>query len=310
MQKVVVMTAIAVERQAILSYLKDVYEDIHLTGTIYNRGIFFGEKGSWEVAVVRMGVGNVMTAQAAQQAIDYLSPDLILFVGVAGGLKDVSPGDVVVATKIYQYTSGKAGVDFFPRPEVRLSTHRLVQRAQVVAESEQWQQRIRPLPPTKLPSAYVGAIAAGEQVLSSTDSETWKLLNKYYSDALAVEMEGYGVLAAASVYQGLEAIVIRGISDTLDNKVHLDKQGFQYAAAHHACAFAFEMLAKLGMTQNSMKEVTLSERTKDSLHFANRTEEREKNTIIINGSIGKGSAVGSNPFVYNYSDEPIDNANV
>lgn len=306
MQKVVIMTAIPVERKAVLAHLTDLYEDVHPSGTIYHKGVFVTEKDHWEVAVVRMGIGNIPTAQTAQQAIDYLSPKILLLVGVAGGLKDVSPGDVVAANKIYLYASGKAGVNFYPRPEVRLSAHSLVQRAQVVAENGEWQQRIQGLPRTVLPKAYVGALAAGEQVLSSIDSEIWKLLKKNYSDALAVEMEGFGALVATHVNWGVEAIVIRGISDTIVNKSDLDKEGFQYVAACHASAFAFEMLARLVTAQKDAEGAISSQPPKNRSHLTSITEERGKNTVIVNGSIGKGSAVGSNPVVYNYPNDSMD----
>jgi nucleoside phosphorylase len=131
MQKVVIMTALAEERKAVLEHLTNVSEDVHpASGTIYRTGLFTSGKEQWEVSVVRTKMGNVNAAHGAQQAIDYLSPNFLFLVGVAGGLKDVSPGDVVAANKIYQYASGKAGADFFPRPETGLPAHSLVQRAQ------------------------------------------------------------------------------------------------------------------------------------------------------------------------------------
>jgi len=57
---------------------------------------------------------------------------------VAGGVKDVAIGDVVVATEIYGYESGQAKESFLPRPKVGNSTYRMVQRAKAEAKKEDW----------------------------------------------------------------------------------------------------------------------------------------------------------------------------
>ena len=58
-------------------------------------------------------------------------------------------------------------------------------------------------------------------------------------------MEGIGFLQTVYVNLGIEAIIVRGISDLIQDKELTDKQGYQEIAANHASAFAFEVLANL-----------------------------------------------------------------
>ncbi|MGK7930127.1 MAG: hypothetical protein AB4041_01660 [Microcystaceae cyanobacterium] len=54
--------------------------------------------------------------------------------------------------------------------------------------------------------------------------------------------------------QQISALIIRGISDLIEGKGEADKGGFQEIAAHHASAFAFQVLAKFEIaiqSQNS-----------------------------------------------------------
>ena len=75
----------------------------HVTGTVFHRGVVEG----WDVVVAEVGPGNAPAAVIAERAIGRFGPAVALFVGVAGGIKDVAIGDVVVATKVYGYESGK-----------------------------------------------------------------------------------------------------------------------------------------------------------------------------------------------------------
>lgn len=58
-------------------------------------------------------------------------------------------------------------------------------------------------------------------------------------------MEGRGFLEAVRANADVDAIVIRGISNLLDEKTVAEEQGSQELAATHTAAFLFEMLSKL-----------------------------------------------------------------
>lgn len=248
----VVATAIPIELQAVREHLSDVKEVTHPRGTIYEVGSFAGYATAWQVVALETGAGNISASLEIERAIGYFHPACVLFVGVAGGLKDVGLGDVVVATKIYDYEAGKAEVDFRPRPNIGESAYELLQLARSVSRRpEEWTCRIVPSPAAAAlpePKAFVGPIAAGEKVVASTSADTYRFLQQYYSDALAVEMEGAGFARAVHANRSLPSLIVRGISDLIDAKGEADAAGSQEVAARRAAAFAFEVLARFQAT--------------------------------------------------------------
>ena len=225
----------------------------HLTGrserTIDGTVFYLGEFERWAIAVAECGAGNTSAAAIAERAIANFRPSVALFVGVAGGVKDVTVGDVVIADKMYGYESGRDDeTGFKPRPEVKNSAHDIEQRGRAVPKSEDWRKRLNSDLKHGLSKVVVGPIAGGERVVASTRSATAEFLRKYYSDAIAVEMEGRGFLEAVNINALVLGGVIRGISDLLSGKAETDESGSQPLAADAASAVAFEILHALTPT--------------------------------------------------------------
>lgn len=250
-RKAVVLTAIPVEFNAVCAHLRDCQEEPHENGNIYQRGRLEADDGTWDVLVVQTGASNQQAAWQTERALHHFQPSVALFVGVAGGLKDVAVGDVVAATKVYGYESGKASTSFESRPEVGRSSHALERRANAEANTGRWRARIIGNVPRRPPCAIVGPIASGEKIVADTRSALHEMLRKQFSDALAVEMEGLGFLNAAHAHPNLQALVVRGISDCIDGKAEADASGSQEQAARHASAFAFEVLARFAASKVS-----------------------------------------------------------
>lgn len=243
--EVLILTALGLEYQAVRAHLLNPQEQVLRSGTVVEVGQINTPTRQVSVALIEAGIGDAATAGTAQEAITHYEPTAMFFVGVAGGIKDVALGDIVVATKVYGYEAGKAEQEFLPRPDVGQSSYRYVQRARAEARRLDWLKRAGiAVDPTQAPQVFIGPIAAGSALLASTRAPLYQFLRHNYGDTLAVEMEGRGFLATAH-RNASEALIVRGISDLIDDKAASDKGGSQQRAAKHAAAFAIEVLAKV-----------------------------------------------------------------
>jgi nucleoside phosphorylase len=241
---VVIMTALELEYGAVRARLADLRPISHPAGTLFEIGMLPGSQRS--VALSAAGEGNQTTAIVAERAAAMFAPRALLFVGIAGALADdIELGDVVVATRVYSYHSGRDQADGFKvRPRAWDASHELEQRARYVSRLSGWAPGLAA--GDREPSVHFRPIAAGEVVLAVRDSGYASLIERYYNDAAAVEMEGAGVLRAAHLNNSLPALVIRGISDCANaDKSTMDRTGWQNVAAANAAAFALSLVTYL-----------------------------------------------------------------
>ena len=93
------VTAMDCEADTVVRNLEDVRD-----AQIFGRKVVFGNLGGEETAVVVAGVGKANAAAGTQLAIGSLAADVIINVGVAGGLDpNLSVGAVYRASKAVEY---------------------------------------------------------------------------------------------------------------------------------------------------------------------------------------------------------------
>ncbi len=209
--RVTVFTAIPVETEAILAQLE--YFNSQLIGdSVAYIGTLKETFAPCRVTVIELGPGNIETALEAGRIRGDGSADILLFVGIAGALKDLALGDVVAAHEVVWLHRAKlANNQLQYRPQVHPCTRELVQVARYTASRSVWQGRLE-IPVTEPPKALVGQILSGEQLIK--DANYKRILGNHYSDAVAVENEGYGLARAGTA--SLKVLVIRGASDHAD----------------------------------------------------------------------------------------------
>lgn len=255
---ILILTALEVERIAIEQHLKNIEPVAHpATGTDYTKGTYHCNDETLEVIVARTDQTNVNAAIETERAIAYFDPTYAFFAGVAGGLKDVKVGDIVIGRDVYAYERGKAEKNNFkPRPQFGASTYALERLAGQYAKSKAWKhttEKLLNLEFAPVISTYTGTIASGEKVDASIDSDLHKFLKQNASHALAIEMEGLGFLEVCRMRPLVKTLLLRGISDLVDDKGQMDGKGSQLYASTNVAAFLFGLLQHLDFSDATIE---------------------------------------------------------
>ncbi|WP_416975420.1 nucleosidase [Streptomyces sp. 4F14] len=230
---VAIITGLPLEYEAVRSLLTGLGD--RRTSTV-SGGAELGElpDSAWQVALADVSSSHTPAAIVVKNLVQRFQPRALLFVGIAGGLKNtVEVGDVVIGTRIYAFQGGTETPEgFYARPQSWHSSHRLEQIARSALIGE--------------PGVHFGVVAAGEIVLNDEHTSLLAQLKRSYNDALAVEMEGAGVAHAAHLTGRVETLTVRGISDVADTaKGPGDPRRAQSLAAARAARVAAAVIREL-----------------------------------------------------------------
>jgi nucleoside phosphorylase/tetratricopeptide (TPR) repeat protein len=228
----VILTALPFEYAAVRAHLTEIETRVHPRyGSRAEVGRLFGTR--WRVALVETGETTNAVAVLTERTVSWFAPEAVLFVGVAGGLKeDVDTGDVVVATKAYTFRGRRTPKDFAVRPETWYAPGSLEQTARHALQGHS--------------HVHFKPIAAGDVSTAESASALTRHVRQYFADAVAIEVEGTDVTSAAYLAGNAGALIIRGISDNADaGKRGAGIADSQQLAASQAAAAAVTVLREL-----------------------------------------------------------------
>lgn len=229
--KIGIIGAMQVEVEALISQMEAPQRQ-----TVSQRDFHSGRLCGQDVVVAQCGVGKVSAAMCAEAMILLYQPDLIVNVGVAGGLTDrLHIGDIAVAKDLVQYDVDTSAVG---DPIGLVST---VNR--IDFPCAEWAVRTIMEVVEALPdlTGRVVRIASGDQF--NDNGAAKKLIVEHFGGEVC-EMEGCPI-AQVCYINGVDCAVIRAISDSTDGGHAMEYSQFCQLAARNSSRIMMGFLERL-----------------------------------------------------------------
>ncbi|MET4448655.1 nucleoside phosphorylase [Bradyrhizobium sp. GM2.2] len=197
------------------------------------------------VAATAPRMGMIATALLSAKLIARYRPRLIVMAGICAGVKEkANLGDIIFADTSWDWQSGKRVKDKensqFAMDPHHLPAHEFLRsRAKQLQFDRECLAEIRsnwPTPPAHELRLHVGPVASGSAVLA--DGQTLTHIREQQRTLLGVEMEGYGLFAAAAAadYPAPLSMVLKAVCDFADP----DKNDQMQAYAAYTSAMALQ----------------------------------------------------------------------
>lgn len=241
--RVLILTPLQLERNAFIPFLPGEWKPVFKGTALYEQVQFKGKFHDYTVYLCQPGMYTTNMALATSEAVHNLNPELIILSGVAGGVKDMEVGDLIIPDKIYYYQAGKESSEgYHSRPQSYYPSGELLARAKHLTYSGNWKKRLSN--GVSEAKTLIAPLAAGDNVIG-TRGELYKIIRLHFNDTAAIDMESSGLFNAVHQKRTIHALAVRGISDLLEGKTDSDAEGSQPIAAERAAAFVMELLWEL-----------------------------------------------------------------
>ena len=212
--------------------LKNLTENVKIN-KISGIDFYSGEINGTSVVAAAAGVGKVNAAVCAQTMILTYSPDMLINVGVAGGLcKELKIGDIAVADAVVEHDMDTSPIG---DPKGFISGINTVRMKCAENISD-----LLASAASKLDGVNVkrGIIASGDQFISSDEQR-----NRIITDfgAIAAEMEGASI-GHVCLMNNIPFAVLRAISDGANDDSVIDYPTFAKLAAENSIKIIIDFL--------------------------------------------------------------------
>lgn len=204
----------------------------NIVGVDYYMGKIHGNN----VIIVRSGIGKVNAAICTQVLIDLYGVDIVINMGIAGGiLKDLKVGDVVISKDLlyHDFDATAFGSKLGDIPRMKTSIFEADEELIALAKDVS----IKILGENK---THIGRISSGDIFVSSKELKS-KIWNEFKS--YCVEMEGAAVAHTCHLNK-VPFIVIRTISDNADDNSVNSYIKFMEIAAKNSSNIVEELIKR------------------------------------------------------------------
>lgn len=229
MKRIGIIFAMKEELDSLLKYLKiekeyNIFDLKFYEGMIHNNYCILTESG----------VGKVNSARCTQILIDNMDVDMIINIGVAGGISEkLKVCDIVIGEKLVQHdfdiTAFNHEKGYIPNVGVYIDSDTyLVNIAKECINNKKY-------------NVVSGIIASGD--IFCTESWMSKKINTKFN-ALCVEMEGASI-AQVCYLSNIPFIVIISISDVPNNNNVLTYEEFLNESSKNVSNFIYEIIKNI-----------------------------------------------------------------
>lgn len=226
--KIGILGAMEEEITPLLEILKD-YKEIKYANNSY----YLANFEQHELILAYSKIGKVNSTLSAAVMIEKFGAQVLLFTGVAGALKSLKIGDLLVATKLCQYdldiTAFGHPLGFVPGNEIFIKTDEKLNELAKQIASELGKK------------LAFGTIATGDEFICD-ESKKNKIVQVF--DAEACEMEGASVALVCDALK-IPCFVLRAMSDEAGEKAEFDFDEFVVNSAKISAEFVLKMCEKL-----------------------------------------------------------------